>query len=739
MERLLRRILARWTPIEKASFTKNWRVLGQRLDACAKDSDRGDLRANDGLKHRIEQPHGGHTYDLHVVERLCLAMIERLAQLDGSIVYETATTLANINPLPREHEFDYTMGLVLASLQIEREQYQDAVNTAERNRKVSYWCPYSQYYIYLAFEKSKTAGIPVSFPRFPIIDSNDGWSSDKSRWSTAVSLNDRLARHLHSTDGAAGMDRLLSRVFIHWGVVERAWFDRDFRVLGQLLDTCGKDSDRGDIRTNDVFKLRTEQAYAQHSYDFHVVEKICRAMLEELAKSNGELVYDAALKIAYINPQPLTHGFDFTMGLVLASLQIERGLYQEAVNTAERNRKALYWCPYSQYYIYIAVKKSKEAGLEIKVPIIPIVDLSDRFCPDPFNYLSTLPDHRMDKDWFPRQFICRCPAGQPFALGDGSPDQKFDDTWNGEAAQEIRRSILDGDFTYCGRQFCSEIFNGTLPKRSEVQDPFLRDVIDNHKLVMETGPRHVQLAHDPSCNLACPSCRSELFSIKNDKRDVLARFKDRVLLPLLEHTEVAVHISGDGDPFFSKHYREIVRGLDPIKHANATVCFLTNGQLFTQKEWDYLSPTLRHLDVRIGVSTDAASAAVYEDVRRPGKWNILLENFELMSRLRKEGLISTFTLNFVVQKKNYRDMPDFVRLAQKLGVDEVWFMRMHDTHAVPTADFNANNILDERHPEHGKLLEMLRDPIFEAPQVVRFTMQPYFDAAMKLDAPVDAR
>ena len=38
------------------------------------------------------------------------------------------------------------------------------------------------------------------------------------------------------------------------------------------------------------------------------------------------------------------------------------------------------------------------------------------------------------------------------------------DVWNSSGAQEIRRSILDGDYSYCSRTLCPMIANDNLPR-----------------------------------------------------------------------------------------------------------------------------------------------------------------------------------------------------------------------------------------------------------------------------------
>ena len=59
-----------------------------------------------------------------------------------------------------------------------------------------------------------------------------------------------------------------------------------------------------------------------------------------------------------------------------------------------------------------------------------------------------------------------------------------------------------------------------LPLRDEVQDPSMRRIIDENITHLDTSPSWLFLAHDITCNLACPSCRDGL--IVSDERELFA-------------------------------------------------------------------------------------------------------------------------------------------------------------------------------------------------------------------------
>jgi MoaA/NifB/PqqE/SkfB family radical SAM enzyme len=121
----------------------------------------------------------------------------------------------------------------------------------------------------------------------------------------------------------------------------------------------------------------------------------------------------------------------------------------------------------------------------------------------------------------------------------------------------------------------------------------------------------------------------------------------------------------------------------------------------------------------LSVSIDAAKAGTYEKLRRPGKWSPLMNNLDLIAKMRRSGEIRDFWINFVVQKDNYREMLDFVELGARLGVDQIWFQRVTNYGAYDEATFADIDVTSPQHPEHAELLEVLRSPLLRGPLINR--------------------
>jgi MoaA/NifB/PqqE/SkfB family radical SAM enzyme len=311
----------------------------------------------------------------------------------------------------------------------------------------------------------------------------------------------------------------------------------------------------------------------------------------------------------------------------------------------------------------------------------------------------------------------------PFEVSGRGDDLTANDVWNGPQIQEIRRSIHDGDFKYCSRLLCPFLVKNSLPTKQEAgADPKWSKIVENRELVIEAAPRKLQLSHDPSCNLACPSCRTSIIQAKNADRDLLDDFAERVVLPLLANASAEVMITGFGDPFGSKHYRRTIKAINPKQNPNLRLFFVTNALLLTPKEWNDLGDT-QSLVESISVSIDASTPQTYFDVRRPGQWPLLTANMDFIAQLRRSGKINRLVVNFVVQERNFTEMPEFVELGKQWGVDIVVFQKLWNFGAYVGDQLLDNDVADSRHPRHHEYLKILGDPRLKDPIVEMFNTQ----------------
>jgi len=394
--------------------------------------------------------------------------------------------------------------------------------------------------------------------------------------------------------------------------------------------------------------------------------------------------------------------------LVRAELLLEESRFDEAIALIQRALRIQAVCQTSQQLLGRALQARRAIQGDRGELDGMNYDLTDKFCHLPFTHLST--GYKGDA------FVCCCPAWVPFPVGNVLSAPSAEAVWNSDAAVEVRRSIHDGDFKYCSRTLCSYIAAQKLPLKSDITDPTLRGYIDQRKTVLDDVPQMVQLNHDATCNLACPSCRTEIIATNAEEQDMFAAASQRVILPLLKKVNGQSYISGGGEAFSSKHFRSILAALNRDEYPGLYIYLITNGLLLTSQRWaEY--PNLPEMIDILSVSIDAARAETYERLRRPGKWPVLMRNLEVMAEMRRAQKLRKFQINMVVQQDNFREMLDFVALGKGLGVDEIWFQRLTNYGAYDERTFAKADVTSVSHPDHAELLKIIRNPLIQGPGI----------------------
>src|SRR5205085_5961407 len=162
----------------------------------------------------------------------------------------------------------------------------------------------------------------------------------------------------------------------------------------------------------------------------------------------------------------------------------------------------------------------------------------------------------------------------------------------------------------------------------------LRKYIDNNVTRVDDMLEMVELNHDPTCNLACPSCRTELTTASEDETDAYEGATQRVILPLLKKVNGQAYMNGGGEAFASKHFRTILGALNREEYPGLKVYLITNGLLLTPHRWKQF-PNLPEMLSIVAVSVDAARAETYEQPRRAGKGPSLMKNRERLAEMRR--------------------------------------------------------------------------------------------------------
>jgi len=363
------------------------------------------------------------------------------------------------------------------------------------------------------------------------------------------------------------------------------------------------------------------------------------------------------------------------------------------------------------YYISVKIEGSDFflRKTALKYNIIPLekdpLSIKNKFCPLPFDTLVLGEGGNV--------YLC-CPEYLPVVIGNAY-HQSLEEIWNSSVAKEVRRSIIRGNFNFCLPE-CPSINKKTLPDRDMVEGIYNFEKIYSNEETISLNPKHLALLHDRSCNIFCPSCRTERYMASGKELIRLSRVLNDFIRPALGSLQ-KLQFAG-GEVLASKHLMEVMASIDKTKYPDLRIEIFTNGTLFNEDAWRKLM-NIHGMNIDIYVSLDATTKETFETIRRGAKFDVVSRNLRFLSSLRVRGEISRFGILFVVQSKNFREMVDFVKMGKSLSCDYVGFSRLlpEGIYSISRGDFEKQNICSESHPEHDEFVNLLSDPIFDDPVV----------------------
>lgn len=343
----------------------------------------------------------------------------------------------------------------------------------------------------------------------------------------------------------------------------------------------------------------------------------------------------------------------------------------------------------------------------LKDPADPRYQLSGKICPAPFVQLDVLE----------RSTHLCCASWLQQSAGDLSTTA-WQDVWNSDMAQNVRASIHDGSYRYCNKMACPKIQADDLTPAAEMAgtSDLWQQIVALQATELPMGPEVVNLAYDRTCNLSCPSCRVEKWAADEATRQAYDQMQRTRVLPLLKNAKT-VFVTGSGDPFASKNFRRLMLELTPEEYPELGFQIMTNGMLFTPRQWDNF-PTL-HGRVRIlKISIDAAEGPTHELLRRGARWPVMLENMAFAGDLTRQGLVDHFELVFTVQQENFREMGDAVDLAKRVGASGIYFARITNWGTFSNAEYAQKAVFQPSHADHAEFVTRMADPRLRDPMVL---------------------
>lgn len=181
-------------------------------------------------------------------------------------------------------------------------------------------------------------------------------------------------------------------------------------------------------------------------------------------------------------------------------------------------------------------------------------------------------------------------------------------------------------------------------------------------------PASISFEPTTSCNLRCPECPSGLRSFSRPIGMLEPSFFKKTIDELAPELLYLVFYF-QGEPYLNRNF------LDMVAYARSKKIYTA-----TSTNAHYLNDETARKTVESGldrliISVDGTTQDVYQQYRVGGKLDKVIEGTKNILRWRKELNSRTpmVVFQFLVVKPNEHQMDDVQRLADELGVDDVWF------------------------------------------------------------------
>lgn len=309
------------------------------------------------------------------------------------------------------------------------------------------------------------------------------------------------------------------------------------------------------------------------------------------------------------------------------------------------------------------------------------------------------------------EIFCCCTTFISNSLG-SVEDKSVSEIWNSNIHKIMCLSTENRTYTFCKKDICP-FFAG---KKSDAE------LIDLHKPYQYMGkePEVVALGFDATCNLNCITCRKSIYVAKDEELNRVMHYADIAIKQLLSGCRFLI-MAGDGEVLLGQGYQKVYT--NELADRISGIRLLTNGTLFNAKKWEEFSKN-KTGKIMLTASIDAATKDTYEKIRRGGNFEHIMQNMAFAGNLRREGKLSYFRMNFVVQKENYKEMPLFVKWGKEIGCDEIFFTKILNWGTYTPEEFAEISMMqDDGVIPKPELIEIMENPIMHDSIVDMGTIQ----------------
>ena len=179
-------------------------------------------------------------------------------------------------------------------------------------------------------------------------------------------------------------------------------------------------------------------------------------------------------------------------------------------------------------------------------------------------------------------------------------------------------------------------------------------------------PMTISIEPTTACNLRCPECPSGLRSFTRDTGNLKKDFFSQMLNQVADRLMYLIFYF-QGEPYINPDFLDMVS----MAHQKGIYTITsTNGHFLNS---DNARRTIESGLDRLIISVDGTTQEVYQQYRKEGKLESVLEGARQITKWKKELKSQTphVIFQFLVVKPNQHQINDVYRIAESIGIDEV--------------------------------------------------------------------
>jgi len=204
-------------------------------------------------------------------------------------------------------------------------------------------------------------------------------------------------------------------------------------------------------------------------------------------------------------------------------------------------------------------------------------------------------------------------------------------------------------------------------------------------------PTTIELIPTDRCNSACKTCWRRGFTEEQLEERIKNEMTDQRILELVEEAAemgvLEIAMVGGGEPLTRKVTFDVMK---KIKEFGIIGDIVTNGTLLNDEMIQFM---VKNGWERIKFSVDGPDAKTHDYLRGIKCFDNVVKNIKKLSELKRKLKVNNprIIFNTVISDVNYKLLPDMVKLANKIGCEEILLLPM-----TVFSDSMKNMKLDEK-------------------------------------------